>query len=163
MFLNCGGQDFCNGGRGCNASMWVQQVPGSNPGVPCEMLCCVPSRPTHEISEDVVDTFLVIIWNLFLQSHYEWLVFRWHFWRCVIPTKEQFVFHVTARLAQSAERKALKLVVVGSSLTVGVLPLPMHMLGCTASLAYNTNRFQQLGRWIHLRDKVRGRQQASSG
>jgi hypothetical protein len=23
MFLNCGGQDFCNGGRGCNASMWV--------------------------------------------------------------------------------------------------------------------------------------------
>ena len=23
MFLNCGGQDFCNGGRGCKASMWA--------------------------------------------------------------------------------------------------------------------------------------------
>jgi hypothetical protein len=38
-----------------------QQVPGSNPGVPFEMLCCVPSRPVREISEDVVDTFLVVI------------------------------------------------------------------------------------------------------
>jgi hypothetical protein len=48
-----------------------QQVPGSNPGVPSEMLCCVPSGPTHKMFEDVVDTFLVIIWNLFLQSCYE--------------------------------------------------------------------------------------------
>jgi hypothetical protein len=78
MFLNCGGQDFCNGGRGCNASMWVlerltadQQVTGSNPGVPFEILCCVPSRPMHKIFEDVVDRFLIIIWNLFLQSCYE--------------------------------------------------------------------------------------------
>ena len=31
----------------------------------------------------------------------------------------------TARLAQSAERKALNLVVVGSSSTVGVLPRPV--------------------------------------
>ena len=31
----------------------------------------------------------------------------------------------TARLAQSVERKALNLVVVGSSPTVGVLPTPM--------------------------------------
>jgi hypothetical protein len=48
-----------------------RQVPGSNPGVPSEMLCCVPSHPTHKIFEDVVDTFLVIIWNLSLQSCYE--------------------------------------------------------------------------------------------
>jgi hypothetical protein len=48
-----------------------QQVPGSNPGVPFEMLCCVPSPPMHKIFQDVVDTFLVIIWNLFLQSCYE--------------------------------------------------------------------------------------------
>jgi hypothetical protein len=47
------------------------QVPGSNPGVPFEMLCCVPSRLMREIFEDVVDTFLVVIWNLFLQSCYE--------------------------------------------------------------------------------------------
>ena len=31
-----------------------------------------------------------------------------------------------ARLAQSAERKALNLVVVGSSPTVGVLPIPVR-------------------------------------
>jgi hypothetical protein len=48
-----------------------QQVPGSNPGVPFEMLCCVPSHPMRKIFEDVVDTFLVVIWNLFLQSCYE--------------------------------------------------------------------------------------------
>jgi hypothetical protein len=48
-----------------------QQVPGSNPGVPSEMLCCVPSHPTQKIFEDVVDTFLIIIWNLLLQSCYE--------------------------------------------------------------------------------------------
>jgi hypothetical protein len=39
---------------GCIAQ-WLErltadhQVPGSNPGVPFEMLCCVPSHPTHEI------------------------------------------------------------------------------------------------------------------
>jgi hypothetical protein len=60
-----------------HVAQWVdrltadQQVPGSNPGVPFEMLCCVPSRPMHKILEDVVDTFLVVIWNLFLQSCYE--------------------------------------------------------------------------------------------
>ena len=48
-----------------------QPVPGSNPGVPFEMLCCVPSHPTQKIFEDVVDTFLRIIWNLLLQSCYE--------------------------------------------------------------------------------------------
>ena len=35
---------------------------------------------------------------------------------------------LTARLAQSAERKALNLVVVGSSPTVGVLWLPKSVL-----------------------------------
>ena len=35
--------------------------------------------------------------------------------------------HGTARLAQSAERKALNLVVVGSSPTVGVFHQPPHM------------------------------------
>ena len=37
-------------------------------------------------------------------------------------------FHAEARLAQSAERKALNLVVVGSSPTVGVL-LPCVLIG----------------------------------
>ena len=43
-----------------------------------------------------------------------------------------FAHYVTARLAQSAERKALNLVVVGSSPTVGVLPSLGNALRCVA-------------------------------
>ena len=42
---------------------------------------------------------------------------------------------VQARLAQSAERKALNLVVVGSSPTVGVLPSLGDVLQCAAHVS----------------------------
>ena len=38
----------------------------------------------------------------------------------LIPSVSNFLAHIVARLAQSAERKALNLVVMGSSPTVGV-------------------------------------------
>ena len=44
---------------------------------------------------------------------------------CFTDNKERAVG--TARLAQSAERKALNLVVVGSSPTVGVFLYPFHI------------------------------------
>ena len=38
----------------------------------------------------------------------------------VVPSELALILHIIARLAQSVERKALNLVVVGSSPTVGV-------------------------------------------
>ena len=45
-----------------------------------------------------------------------------------------FQLKASARLAQSAERKALNLVVVGSSPTVGVLPINCEMIVQTAEV-----------------------------
>ena len=54
-----------------------------------------------------------------------------------------FAHYVTARLAQSAERKALNLVVVGSSPTVGVLSLLRIATHCVVMC--HMNWFRQFG------------------
>ena len=54
-----------------------------------------------------------------------------------------FAYYVTARLAQSAERKALNLVVVGSSPTVGVLLLLRIATHCVVMC--HVNWFGQFG------------------
>ena len=62
---------------------------------------------------------------------------------CGIVVETCFACYVTARLAQSAERKALNLVVVGSSPTVGVLSLLRIATHCVVMC--HTNWFGQFG------------------
>ena len=66
-----------------------------------------------------------------------------------------------ARLAQSAERKALNLVVVGSSPTVGVLALPQRLVRPAALKPASRQRvargLAKTGHWRFLRMALRRR------